>query len=175
MKQLTVNKFLRLLFLQILLGLSFFLGACSSLNDTISETDLTQEEYTEVNIAIREGEEMVFYDEDAFSLKYPERSEVLNSMKSQFLADTITTQGLFGIGCVYDDSYGWVLVCANDWGYCYASGTSESIDKVSCYGNSSRSKEVFDLEELVLENTSELQLALLPAVQMAREAPRKQR
>ncbi len=163
-----INRIFKTVFLQGLVGLGLFLGACSSLNETIPGTDLSQEEYTEVSIAIKEGEEMVFYDEDEFSVRYPKQAEAVEIIKNQLLADTITTQSLFGFDCVADDSYGWVVVCGyKDKGYCKISGTSTTIDPIRCYEYSNRSE---------IDNPSELELAvlLLPAVNMAREAPRKQ-
>ncbi len=124
-----INRIFTIVFLQGLLGLGLFLGACSSLNDTISEINLPPEENLEVaatrdldmTIAIEERGEIATYNLDTFASRYPEQYQMMIPALRGIVTDTDTARS--GACGVASDSGEWVILCIVDGSYCAVGGT----------------------------------------------------
>ena len=107
------NKILTVLPLQLLLSIGLFIGGCSSINETLPENNLPEEESLEVTtirdlevaIAVEERGETTTYDLKAFALRYPEKRQAMNSVLNRIVADPTTMRKKEN--CVFGCWYFW--------------------------------------------------------------------
>ena len=143
--------------MQTLLGLGILLGGCSNLNETLSESGLSQEENIEVSatrdlkvtITVNEDERKASYDVETFVKKHwlweiSFQSQVLEPLIDKIAAGTNTKGSNLELGCSYaesdhkDDHIAWIdpdtywtTVCSTREYFCTASGNGRSVD-TSC-------------------------------------------
>ncbi len=161
-----INRIFKTVFLQGLLGLGLFLGACSSLNETLPETNLPEEESLEVAtirnvvITVKGRGETTTYDLDTFALRYPEKRQVMNSVLNKIVADidTDTVQEL-DLDCDFasDPDGIWSITCAIGKYYCGLAVDSEEGEFVfGCGSASSESEAILNLKSQEGQDTNSM-------------------